>query len=264
MRHVVVAEMVHERAAVAVGLAERPTLRMRDQALLEFGGLDLPQLLDADAELLRIDAVAQVELGHQLLGERAAHALGDQRVLGQEVHARRVVRLVLAVLADAHVAGADAAHRAVLVVEQLGAGKARIDLHAQRLGLLAEPAAEIAQADDVVAVVVHQPRHQEIGKRNEPVLVRNRNRSSVTWVSSGAPFSFQSGISSFEPVRIDHRAREDVGADLRALLEQADRDFVLRSAASCFSRIAAASPAGPPPTITTSYSIDSRAITVSL
>ena len=38
----------------------------------------------------------------------------------------------------------------------------------------------------------------------------------------------------------------------------------LRSAASCLRRIAADSPAGPPPTITTSYSIDSRAIPVSL
>ena len=33
--HEVVAEMVHEGAAVAVGLAERPALRMHDQALLE-------------------------------------------------------------------------------------------------------------------------------------------------------------------------------------------------------------------------------------
>ena len=155
--------MVHEGAAAA-GLAERPALRMHDQALLEACRLDLPQLLQADAELLRIDAVTQVELGHELLGQRAAHALGDQRVLGMQLHARRVAVLVLAVLADAHVAGGDALDRAVLVVEHLGAGEARIDLDAQRLGLLAEPAADIAQADDVVAVVVHQPRHQEVGE----------------------------------------------------------------------------------------------------
>ena len=71
---------------------------------------------------------------------------------------------MLAVLADAHVAGGDALHRAVLVVEHLGGGEAGIDLDAQRLGLLAEPAADVAQADDVVAVVVHQPRHQEVGE----------------------------------------------------------------------------------------------------
>jgi hypothetical protein len=38
----------------------------------------------------------------------------------------------------------------------------------------------------------------------------------------------------------------------------------LRSAASCFRRIAADSPAGPPPTITTSYSIASRVMPISL
>jgi len=36
----------------------------------------------------------------------------------------------------------------------------------------------------------------------------------------------------------------------------------LRSAFSCLSRIAQARPAGPPPTITTSYSITSRSISV--
>ena len=57
-------------------------------------------------------------------------------------------------------------------------------------------------------------------------MVRNRNWSSVTWVSSGAPFSFQSGISSLSADGIDDRARQDVRADLRALLEQADGDLV--------------------------------------
>ena len=223
----VVAEMVHEGAAVAVGLAERPALRMRHQALLEFGRLDLPQLLEPDAELLRIDAGAQLELGHQLLGERAAHALGDQRVLGQQVHARRVIRLVLAVLADAHVAGADAAHRAVLVVEHLGAGKARVDLHAQRLGLLAEPAAEIAQAHDVVAVVVHQPRHQEIGEAEGAGLGQEQELVVAHLGLDRRALLLPVGQKLVQSDRIDHGARQDVGTDLRALLDQADRHFVI-------------------------------------
>src|SRR4029453_7301432 len=91
----VVAEMVHEGAAVAAGLAERPTLRVDDQTLLEARRLRLPQLFQTDAELLRIDATTQVELGHELLGQRPAYALGDQCVLGMELHARRVAVLVL-------------------------------------------------------------------------------------------------------------------------------------------------------------------------
>jgi hypothetical protein len=43
-------------------------------------------------------------------------------------------------------------------------------------------------------------------------------------------------------------------ADFRPFFEDADG----KSALTCFSRIAAARPAGPPPTITTSYGIDSR------
>ena len=70
--------------------------------------------------------------------------------------------LRLAVLADAHVAGGDAGHRAALVVQHLGGGKARIDFDAQRLGLGREPAADVAERDDEVAVVRHQRRHQEI------------------------------------------------------------------------------------------------------
>ena len=219
--------MVHERAAVAVGLAERPALRMHDQALLEPGRFDLPQLLEADAELLRIDAGAQVELGHELLGERAAHALGDQRVLGQQVHARRVAVLVLAVLADAHVAGGDAAHRAVLVVEHLGAGEARVDLDAQRLGLLAEPAADVAQADDVVAVVVHQPRHQEIGEAERAGLGQEQELVVAHLGLERRALLLPVGNELVQPDRIDHGARQDVGADLRALLDQADRHLVV-------------------------------------
>ena len=82
-----------------------------------------------------------------------------------------------------------------------------------------------------------------------PPLVKKQKRSSVTGVSSGAPFSFQSGISSFRALRIDHRAGKDMRPDLRAFFQHADLSFP--ATAAC-SRMAAASPAGPPPTITTS------------
>ena len=49
-------------------------------------------------------------------------------------------------------------------------------------------------------------------------------------------------------------------ADLRALFQHADADLAACPRASCFSRIAAESPAGPPPTMTTSYSMLSRVV----
>ena len=70
-----------------------------------------------------------------------------------------------AVLSDAHVVGGDALDAAVLVEQDLGGGKAWVDLNAQLLGLLAEPLHEMAETDDVVAVVVHghalQDRHRD-------------------------------------------------------------------------------------------------------
>src|SRR5262245_41771063 len=71
-------------------------------------------------------------------------------------------------------------------------------------------------------------------------------------------------MSSFKPIG-SITAPERIWAPISEpfSIRQTDTSW-LRSAASCLRRIAAASPAGPPPTITTSYSIDSRAITISL
>ena len=73
---------------------ERPALAVEHEPLLVLVRRDLPQFLDADAVLLRIDAVAQVVLLHELLRQRAAAAFGEQRVLGVQLHARLVVGLV--------------------------------------------------------------------------------------------------------------------------------------------------------------------------
>ncbi len=200
---------------------------MHDQALLEVGRIDLPQFLDADAELLRIDAVAQVELGHQLLGERAAHALADQRVLGVQLHAGCVAVLVGAVLGDAHIAGGDALHRAILIVEDLRGGEARIDLDTQRLGLLAEPAADLAQADDVVAVVVHQARQQEVGESVGAALGQEEELIVGDLGFERRALFLPVRNELVEADRIDHGARQNVGAEFRALFEHADGDFVV-------------------------------------
>ena len=223
----ILAEVIHERAARAAGLRQRPALRVHDQALLEGGRIDLPQLLDADAELLRIDAGAQVELAEQHLRQRAPRALGDQRVLGVQFHAGRVGVLVRAVLGHAHVAGGDALHRAVLVVEDFGRGKARIDLDAERLGLLAEPAADFAQAHDVVAVIVHQARQREIGETERARLGQPQELVVGDVRLDRRAFFLPVGNEFVQADRVDHRARQDVGSDLGALLENADRDLVI-------------------------------------
>ena len=181
-------------------------------------GRDLPQLLQPDAELLRLAVSCEIEFRDDQLGERAARALREQRVLGAQLHAARERVLVLAVLPDAHVAGRDADDFAALAIEHFGGREARIDLDAEPFRLRREPAAHIAERHDEVAVVRHQRRHHEIrqaqaARRPEPVeaVVGHRRLDRRVFA---APF----GQQPVEPDRIDHRAGEDMRADLGALL----------------------------------------------
>src|SRR5690606_39730615 len=151
-RHLVVFQVIHEAAAAGPAV-QRPALGVDHQARLVPGRIDLPEFLDADAEFLRIDTVAQVEFLLQLFRQRAAYALGNQRVLGAQFDARRVARLLLTIAADAHVAGRDTDHFAPVAVEHFGRGEAREDLDAELFRLAGQPAADIAERDDVVAVI---------------------------------------------------------------------------------------------------------------
>ena len=85
-----------------------------------------------------------------------------------------------------------------------------------------------------------------------------KNWSSVTRVVSGAPSSLQFGSSSFSAIG-SITAPDRMFAPISDPFSSTQTDTSRpASAARCFTRIAAASPAGPPPTTTTSYSIASR------
>src|SRR4051794_37160275 len=93
---------------------------------------DLPQFLEPDAKLLRLAVPGKIEFRDQLLGERAACAFGEQRVLGAQLHAARERALVVSVSSDAHVAGRDADHFPTVAVKHLGGREAWIDFDAKR------------------------------------------------------------------------------------------------------------------------------------
>ena len=88
------------------------------------------------------------------------------------------------------------------------------------------------------------------------------NLSVSTGVSNGAPLSAQSGINSFN-ARGSSTAPDKICAptSLPFSIKQTSIDLP-SSAARCFRRIAADRPDGPPPTITTSNSMDSRSIII--
>ena len=159
----IVVEMIEERTA-AGSAVERPAECVLDQARLMFLGRDLPQLLQAKPEFLRCAAFVEAEALQQRLAEIAARAFGEQRVFRAQLHAAGEAVLVMAVLGHTHIAGGNARNRAVVIKQHLGGGKAGIDFDAQRFRLGCEPAADVAEGDDVVAVIVHQRRHHEAGQ----------------------------------------------------------------------------------------------------
>ena len=91
---------------------------------------------------------------------------------------------------------------------------------------------------------------------------RSLNELIPDWQDRGAPRSCQSGISSFK-LRGSRTAPDRIWAPTSPPFSIRHTSiFLSASLASCFSRIAADRPDGPPPTITTSNSITSRSIFV--
>ncbi|MNE09941.1 hypothetical protein D3C80_1026350 [compost metagenome] len=157
----VVFQMIQERAAAGLE-TERPAEGMLHETLFVLLRLDLPELLDADAEFLRLAIFREVEFGNQLLGERSTHALSNKHIFAVQFHAAGEVRTRLAVLLDAHIAGGDADDGAFVIIEHFRGGKARIDLDAEPFRLFRQPSTDQPERDDVIAMIVHQGRHHEI------------------------------------------------------------------------------------------------------
>ncbi len=182
-------------------------------------GDGLPQLLDADRIGLRVAALAQAKPLEQRLRQRAAAAFGEKRLPGDQLDPRRVALCRPPVPADAHIAGGDATHPPGLVVQYLGGGEAGIDLDPQFLGLARQPAAQIAEADDVIAVIVHlrrsrQPQRAGFGQVKKTVFGRRR--------VEGRPAVPPIRDELVQRTRLEYRAGQDMRADLGALLDDAD------------------------------------------
>ncbi len=218
-RHLSVRLVVEEAPAPGLAFRQRPALRVDHPPGFMLFSRDVPQLLDAEPVNLRLAIGIELEVGLHPLGQAAARALGEERILRVQFHPRLVVGLVAAVGGDAHVLRRHAHHRAAIVEQHFGRREPGEDLHAQRFGLLRQPAAQIAERAGVVALVAHQRRHGEVRhlplalRAQHPVVVlghrHSRQRAGLAPV--GQQFVERAGI--------DHRAREDVRADLGALFE---------------------------------------------
>ena len=135
--------------------AQRPAHRVDDPVERL---LDLPDLLDPELPAHRVGAV-HVEVVVGGVGEVADRALGEDGRLRDDVGAGLEVAELLALLAAAPVAGADALDDPVLD-QQLGRGGLGEDVDAGLLGFLGEEAAQFRDRGDVVAVVLEVRRHR--------------------------------------------------------------------------------------------------------
>ena len=184
-----------------------------------------PQILQADAVALRVLAGVERVPGDQLAPEVAARALGEDRVLGVQLHAELEVAGRLAFLAQPLVAGGHALHGAGLVVQHLGGRKAGEHVNAQRLGLLAEPAHQVAEAGDVVAVVLEAVRQQEVGRGFRAALGEEEEAVGGDRLRERRAALLPVGEQLGQSARVDHRAAQDVRAGLGALLEHRHRQL---------------------------------------
>src|SRR5262249_54082247 len=116
---------------------------------------------------------------------------------------------------------------AVRAEDYIDDGEARIDLDTERFRLLGEPAAKAAEAPGIAAVIAHERRHGDIRHAEaagfpeiiEALLgdLRGERRALLPPIWDEA----------VKPDRVDHRARQDMCADLRALLQDHDRQLLV-------------------------------------
>src|SRR5437867_10482329 len=130
---------------------------MYDRARLQPIERDLPELLEADCKLLGLRALTEFKAPHQLFREIAPDAVAEDRDFREDVDAGLEGRLLLAVLADAAVAGADPEHAAAFHEDVLP-GKAGEEIDAGCFYLAGQPADELVERNDVVAVVPERRR----------------------------------------------------------------------------------------------------------
>ena len=223
-RHLVVLQVIEERAAIGVPF-QGPAHRMQHGPRLVARRVHFPKFLDAKAEGLRHGVGIKVEPGHQFLGKRSAATLSEQGLARPQLDPGLVVCCGRAVLAEAQISGRHPGHRAVFTEQHFGGGEAGIDLDPQRLGLTRQPTAEIAEADDVIAVIAHLRRGRQ-GKR--PARGQQHEVVVNGGGAKGCALVLPIGDQLIERPGIKHRAGQNMGAYFRAFLDHADGNLPAR------------------------------------
>ena len=224
-REQVIVKMVEPGAAAGL-VRKRPAHGVAHETRLERLRLELPEFLDAEAILLVIAVPVQLEAVDQRLGERAARALAEDRVLAAQLHTAGVVVPRFAGPADAEIPGGHADDGTGIVVEHFRGRKAWIDLDAEFLGLGAEILRHVRERADEITVVRHEFRESEVRQRDAAVLGQEQELVALDLgLERPGLVLTPIGEQSVEPERIDHGAGQDMRADLGPLLDHDDGEI---------------------------------------
>lgn len=135
--------MIEERAAQRnCSMASRTSA---GSDLRKLRGIDLPDLLKADAEFRRFAYSIQGKFRDQLLAKPLTRPFREQRDIYRAAPCpgrRMIAEPSLAIPINA---GRDATHRAFFIIKHFGCGKARVNLYPKRLGLARKPTTDIAE-----------------------------------------------------------------------------------------------------------------------
>ena len=225
--NLIVLKVIDERPAARIA-AQRPAHRVGHRAFAVLGGVDLPDLFHAKAEFLRAVTLGQFVLRDHFFRQRSAHAFRQEDVFPVQFHPRLVSRPRLARFRIApEFARHDALHAVALIDQRRGAHP-REDLHAQALGHARHPAADIGHGNDVIAVVVHQRRHGEIGDAHLPGGAKDIEVVLFHLGLDRRAHAAPVGQQGIQTRRVKHRARQDMRADLGSLFKHDHRQVGIK------------------------------------
>src|SRR5438309_88485 len=125
--------------------------RMRRPSCVDASRRHFPKFLYPDAIDLRIEPV-EILLANELLGQGSARTLRQHGDLGADFITRREVVFGLSIFVPAFVLR-NYASDAFALVNQLRTGELREDVDARLLRKSTEPLRQLAQRDDVIAVI---------------------------------------------------------------------------------------------------------------
>ena len=194
-------------------------------------------------------------MADQLLGQMPADALGEERVLGVELEAGLVAVLAGAVLGPRPCRRSrrpsPSRRRSTGSRPQRSPGRSR---HPFPRPALPASDKKFAEAERIAALVVHERRHQAVRKLGLASVSARGSSDGCASPARSADCRGPSSRAAARPMRAGRRRRRTGCA--RRSREPFSSTHTASSipafCAACLARIAAASPAGPPPTMTRS------------